>query len=537
MPGMTRRSFLQGSALLPTFPTLDHLSRLLKIEDPFLIGVNHPWIAYGHDFGENAWGHDGIITSGWTAQKFEGSQGFLDARLSSERSRGSGKSIRIEAALVEGHADRSKGEVYLDLRNHPPRGVTAPVDLTGVTASCWLWLPEGSAGPAHAPNGLQIFFKSLDPEDPNNPDAPEVFSSWYSPWINLETRFEEEWTRFTVDLAGPAGFQDERFDPARVVIAGVKIGTNPGSAATLSGVLYLTDFVINTAPPIVFDFNTLEMERDLAVLRRVLRQCPRRVVRIFVFADGRAAPNFNARGEVVGFDRTFFEDFDELLRIAQRQGILLLPVLLDFHWLDTPRIVSGVQVGGRASVIRDPALRRTFLRRALAPLAERYADHPNILAWEVINEPEWAMQEVVKDYEIGDPVHVDEMVDFVRRCVQILHARTSHPVTVGSARRKWLPYWQDCRLDLYQFHWYDKFAIEEPFPWAPYAELGLDKPCLIGEVATASTGYTAEEYLHAACAGGYHGLLLWSYRAGDEFSSFARARPGLARWCATSPGC
>lgn len=87
-----------------------------------------------------------------------------------------------------------------------------------------------------------------------------------------------------------------------------------------------------------------------------------------------------------------------------------------------------------------------------------------------------------------------------------------------------------------QFHWYDKFAIEEPFPWAPYAELGLDKPCLIGEVATASTEHTAEEYLQAACAGGYQGLLLWSYRAGDEFSSFARARAGLARWCA-SPGC
>jgi len=128
------------------------------------------------------------------------------------------------------------------------------------------------------------------------------------------------------------------------------------------------------------------------------------------------------------------------------------------------------------------------------------------------------------------------MVEFVGLCAQTLHSRTSHPVTVGSARRKWLTYWKDSRLDLYQFHWYDHFAAEEPFPWAPAADLGLDKPCLIGEVATASTEHTAEDYLHAACAGGYQGLLLWSYRTYDAFSSFARARPGLARWCA-APTC
>jgi hypothetical protein len=170
-----------------------------------------------------------------------------------------------------------------------------------------------------------------------------------------------------------------------MAMAGVKIGTNLGSTATLSGFLYLDDFAIDTVPPIVFDFEMLEFERDLA--------------------------------------------------------------------------------------------------------------------WEIINEPEWAMREVEKDYEVGDPVSVAEMVEFVRSCAQILHAHTSHPVTVGSARRKWLTYWQDCRLDLYQFHWYDKFAVDEPFPWPPCSELGLDKPCLIGEVATDSTEHTAEEYLHAACAG------------------------------------
>jgi hypothetical protein len=524
MPGITRRRLLQGSALLPALPTLNRFEGLFVAAAPFVAGVNYPWVSYAHDFGENDWGHDGVITSGWAAQKYQDSQGFIDTRLSSDRAHSGSKSLRIQADLAGGDPHRSQGEAYLDLRNHPPRGTTAPVDMTGVTASCWVFLPKGSAGEASAPNGLQMFFKSQE-----SPDSP--FLSWYSPWTNFQTHFENGWTRFTADLAGLAGFMDTNFNPAKVVVVGIKIGIGSGSAARLSGFIYLDDFAVDTTPPITFDFEVLEIERDFATLHRVLHNCPQRVVRVFVFGDGRAAPRFNLQGRVTGLDNSFFEDFDELLRIAQRQGLLLLPVLLDFHWLDSPQLVSGVQTGGHAGVIRDPALRRTFFRRALIPLVERYADDPNIFAFEIINEPEWALKDLETDSTVGDPVLTEEMRDFVRLSAQVLQARTSLPVTVGSARRKWVSLWQDCGLDLYQFHWYDKFAAEEPFPWLPYAQLGLDRPCLIGEVATASTAHTAEEYLQAARAGGYRGLLLWSYRAGDDFSGFQQARGDLQGWC------
>ena len=118
---------------------------------------------------------------------------------------------------------------------------------------------------------------------------------------------------------------------------------------------------------------------------------------------------------------------------------------------------------------------------------------------------------------------------FVEGCASYVHRLApAQLVTVGSARRKWLQLWTGCDLDLYQFHWYDHFEHEEPFPWRPYDELGLDQPCLIGEVPTGNTKFRPEEFIAAAEDGGYSGLLFWSYTARDPFSdvcSMLEGRP------------
>jgi hypothetical protein len=75
---------------------------------------------------------------------------------------------------------------------------------------------------------------------------------------------------------------------------------------------------------------------------------------------------------------------------------------------------------------------------------------------------------------------------------------------------------------------------EDPFPWPPCDELELDGPCFVGEVPTKNTQFLTREYLNAAKDGEYSGLLVWSYRAGDEYSNFNRAKRALKRWCANS---
>ena len=495
---------------------LREMAQVRMLPKSFLTGINYPWAAYGHDFGQNEWGHDGLATGGWTYQ------GFINARPSKEKARSGHSSLCVTADLVGRHPNRSAGEVFIDLRNHPPPdGRPVPLNLENIVIRCSVSFPPGSTGSASAPNGVQLLLKS------------EGFWSFYSPWTNIEP-YWDDWIPIEASTAGPAGFKDPQFDPTKVIAVGLKVSINDLSTATLKGPIYVDDYVLDTDPPIVFDFETLEVERDFSVMEQMLHDCPKRVIRVFVFADGRAAPEFNPKGEVTGLDGTFFEDFDALLAAAKLQNLLLIPVLLDFSWCDSPTMVSGAKLGGHSDVIREADKRQTFLERALLPLLERYCDEPQILAWEVINEPEWAVREISPSGQGRDLVTLGEMQDFIQLCALSIHSCSSHQVTLGGARRQWLHYWQNLGLDLYQFHWYDHFELEERFPWSPYIELGLDKPCLIGEVPISDTKYSVAQYLEAGCKGGYHGLIFWSYRASDGFSVASHLRQQITEWCLSS---
>ena len=104
----------------------------------------------------------------------------------------------------------------------------------------------------------------------------------------------------------------------------------------------------------------------------------------------------------------------------------------------------------------------------LKKLLERYRNHERIYAWDIINEPEWAMTNVtglsqrpkcVDDTVSILPIDSAQMTDFVKEATNTIHMmNATQPVTVGSARKMWLSqFWTDAslKLDLYQFHWYD----------------------------------------------------------------------------------
>lgn len=241
-----------------------------------------------------------------------------------------------------------------------------------------------------------------------------------------------------------------------------------------------------------------------------------RYVRWFLLCDGRAGITFSDGGRPHGLDDFVFKDIDTALEIASLHGIRIIFVLLDFLWCDPASATRGVQMGGRAHLLADEENRRVLLDVVLRPLLERYGEEPQILAWDIINEPEW-----IKTVEPAD------LRSFLVDTTSLVHSVTSHPVTVGSAGVRWRERYSDLDLDFHQVHWYDSLK-HQPALDTPVDQLGFNRPVLLGEFPTRGSKRTFDEIVAAAREAGYMGAFYWSALSKDEYSAgSSEARPGL----------
>ena len=115
---------------------------------------------------------------------------------------------------------------------------------------------------------------------------------------------------------------------------------------------------------------------------------------------------------------------------------------------------------------------------------------------------------------------------FIRDVASLVHARTTHLVTVGSASLSTLPLVTRLGLDFYQVHWYDRqrdaFGLEQPV-----RHLGLDEPVLLGEFPTRGSARTPPAIIAAARASGYAGAFGWSVASDDPQSDGGALRAGI----------
>ena len=250
------------------------------------------------------------------------------------------------------------------------------------------------------------------------------------------------------------------------------------------------------------------------------------IVRWFMLADGRAGLLEQPDGRLVGLDGHVFRDADAALEELERARLQVIFVLFDFHWFVPHRIVEGVRLGGRGGVATDAAERRSVIGNVVAPLLERYGRHRSILAWDVVNEPEWVTRStwsLARRWRVRRPL----MRSFVRDVVAAIHDHASQPVTVGSASARTLHLVQGLGLDVYQVHWYDRAERHAPLDW-PVARLGLDRPVILGEFPTRGSLRSLAEIVRSAREAGYAGALAWSALSDDEASGGSALAGGLA---------
>ena len=264
-----------------------------------------------------------------------------------------------------------------------------------------------------------------------------------------------------------------------------------------------------------------------------------KAVRWFILCDGRAGIRFDAAGAPVEPDESLFDDVGTALTLAAEAGLLVVPVLFDFLWCSPRRIVNGVALGGRAWVLRSRRHREALAADVVAPLLERFGDSQTILAWDVMNEPEWVTWRV-GTWVPWRSVGVGTMRSWLGQLIDLVHRHTRHLATVGSASARWLWLVRDLGVDVYQPHWYDRLDRQAPLARA-LSHACLDRPAWLGEYPTRNSRTSIEQLLDRARGAGYAGAFAWSVMATDEASDFIAAGPALARWAAattpsTAPG-
>ena len=245
------------------------------------------------------------------------------------------------------------------------------------------------------------------------------------------------------------------------------------------------------------------------------------VIRVFLLCDARSGVRFESDGVPSGIDDHVRPDLDALLDTARRHRIGVMPVLLDFHLCGPAQRVNGVQLGGRSRLVADAVARTALVDRVVRPIVERYGADETVVAWDVMNEPEWCLRGGLFR---RTAVAFEALQRFLGDAVECVQRSARQPVTVGCAGTWRLDLVTPLGLDFYQIHWYDRFGWKALA--RPVGELGLgDRPVILGEFAGRSARIA--DVLQAAREAGYEGALVWSALAGDEQSAYP---PALAEW-------
>ena len=258
-------------------------------------------------------------------------------------------------------------------------------------------------------------------------------------------------------------------------------------------------------------------------------------LRWWLWVDGRYDPLFASNGQVTGFDSQFFSDLDTELQSLADNHVYLDLTLLDTSALDAAQTVNGVQEGGHAGLVTDATIQQSFLDNAVKPLlqhiaASSYKDY--VVAYDIMNEPErllpggWGPS--------ADFVTVSQMQTFVKNCATYIHDYGAGALaTVGSAAKTWM----GLGLDFYCAHYNSGPGQPSGLtPPPPYASLGLDKPCVVEEFATAdvsfgltdTTQWSAEWWLDTIYNEGYAGAVGWAWH--DAAGNWASFQPVFTAW-------
>jgi hypothetical protein len=152
------------------------------------------------------------------------------------------------------------------------------------------------------------------------------------------------------------------------------------------------------------------------------RACGISVVRWFLFADGRAG-FLSEKGIAAAPDALLLKDVDTALQLAESAGLKLCFALFDYLWLQ--KKPKTARRNPHSHVLHSAAGRQSFLERVLLPLFREFRAHPALYAWDIANEPEWAIREF---HPISfAKMRLVDFLPFAHKIVQSVHEFAAVP--------------------------------------------------------------------------------------------------------------
>lgn len=248
------------------------------------------------------------------------------------------------------------------------------------------------------------------------------------------------------------------------------------------------------------------------------------VLRWWLWPDFRGdGVTFDASDTPMGLGGTALADVERALELAEKHDLYLMLTLFSFDNFRATRMESQLKVRGIKPIVVDSAKRRALLDNVVAPLARAVAQSAHskrMLAWDMINEPEWAI--TGPSQYGGDPafdpqtdleaISHAQMETFLRETLETLRANSKAQITVGATAVKWKSAWSKLDLDFHQFHMYDWINMYWPYDKTPMSYGLDDKPVVMGEFPlTGLSGVSYGKLIESWFGNKYAGALAWAF--------------------------
>lgn len=260
-------------------------------------------------------------------------------------------------------------------------------------------------------------------------------------------------------------------------------------------------------------------------------------VRWWMFPDFRGSGVvFDGADDPSGLGTTTVADIQKALELADQADIYLVLTLFSFDGFrpdaDLDPEAPVVLARSLAPMVTDATRRAKVIQNVVRPVARAVATSPyahRLLGWDVINEPEWAVEASTPGAPSGGAftpngeltaISLTDMKGLITETTAALHEELpGTKVSVGWAAAKWQWAFADLTtLDFHQPHIYAWVNSYWPYTSTP-AELGYgDKPTVMGEFYLMNMPFSSEgdnstfqTIVSSWYDNGYAGAWSWQY--------------------------